>query len=213
MWWEPGWARPTCSAGLSAPPAQAGGCHSPRKLPLQQSGGGRTDSLASALHRAPPSALWRPGLRWDASHHPSRGAEHSPPIGRHAPGHVRAPCEGQAPAHSTRGQAPEARKLGPATQARPYPGACWALALPTSRSSQTSLTPHPLPNYISNYLPTQLTPLWPEEQSKKSSGLPDLQPDSREQPCCQWSGTNPGTWLQLPVGGQQLRVSPPVSQH
>lgn len=105
----------------------------PGNIQFQKSSGGHINSLASTPHLVPPRRLW------------CTGPNTAPPISKHAPGHVRAPREGQAAAHSTRGQEPEARNLGPARQVRPYPGACWAraLALTTSRSSPTSRAPAP----------------------------------------------------------------------
>ena len=128
----------------------------PGNIQFQESSGGHIDSLASTLHLVPPRSTTGGGMPQVTQ---LKGPNTDPPISKHAPGHVMAAHEGQAPAHSTRGQAPEARKLGPATQVRPYPGACWALALPTSRSSQTSgpllsltqlhqqLSPHPDPTH------------------------------------------------------------------
>ena len=116
----------------------------PGNIQFQKSSGGHINSLASAPHLVPPScgAQACGGMPHVTQR---KGPNTAPPISKHAPGHVRAPLEGQAAAHSTRGQEPEARNLGPARQVRPYPGACWAraLALPTSRSSPTSRAPAP----------------------------------------------------------------------
>ena len=108
------------------------------------------------------------------------------------------PPEGQDPTPSTSGQAPAppTKKLAqasrpasltgcrhlkqenynPTTQARPYLGTSWALALPTTRPMQSSGHPGPHTQGYQEQAPpiNNLEPAWDPW---------DLQPDSRNQQC------------------------------
>ena len=91
---------------------------------------------------------------------------------------------------------PTACGPSPPTQTRPYPGPPGPWPCPLAGQHNFQGTRDPTSNCIRNQTPST-NELWNPW---------GLQPDSRNQLCCQLTDTNPRIWLHLPVGGQCPRV-------